>query len=56
MVPLLKELERQGNLGLQPDAPQLAAKASREFQRLEKFLTEYLDSLASPAQLAKTEK
>ena len=53
MVPPLRELERQGNEGLQPNAGQLASDASAEFQRIQSYLTEYLQTHASP-QLAKT--
>jgi CheY-like chemotaxis protein len=54
MVPLLRELERQGNEGLQPNAPQLAADVAREFDRIQSFLTDYLGTHASLPQLAKT--
>jgi HPt (histidine-containing phosphotransfer) domain-containing protein len=53
MVRPLRELERQGNEGLQPSASQLAVDAGREFQRIETFLTRYLESQAA-LQLAKT--
>jgi CheY-like chemotaxis protein/HPt (histidine-containing phosphotransfer) domain-containing protein len=53
MVPPLRELERQGNEGLQPNAGQLAFATTREFQRIQTFLTEYLESQGAP-QLAKT--
>ncbi len=45
MVPMLRELERQGHEGLQPNAGQLAADAQLEFARIQKFLSEYLGSL-----------
>ncbi len=53
MVPPLRELERQGNEGLQLNAGQLASDAGAEFQRIQSFLTEYLETHAPP-QLAKT--
>jgi CheY-like chemotaxis protein len=52
IIPPLRELERQGNEGLQANAGRLAADAGREFQRIQSFLTQYLDSHAPP-QLAK---
>jgi CheY-like chemotaxis protein len=53
MVPLLRELERQGNQGLLPNAPELFAKTKVEFERIHTFLTGYLTT--SPFdQLAKT--
>ena len=54
MIVLLRELERQGNDGLQPNAPQLAQDVNREFERVEKFLADYLKTQAAPPQLAKT--
>ena len=54
IAPLLRELERQGYEGLQPNAPQLALDTSREFERIKTFLINYLNSAASPAQLAST--
>ncbi len=54
IVPLLKELERQGNDGLQPNAPQLTADVSREFDRIQSFLTNYMGTHMAPPQLAKT--
>jgi CheY-like chemotaxis protein/nitrogen-specific signal transduction histidine kinase len=54
MVPLLRELERQGNHGLQPNAAQLAQEVDREFQRIQTFLSAYMETQSSPAQLAKT--
>jgi signal transduction histidine kinase/DNA-binding response OmpR family regulator len=54
MVVLLKELERQGNEGLQPNALHLAQQARQEFERIEKFLVEYLNSPVTPSQLVKT--
>jgi len=54
MVPLLRELERQGAEGLQPNAPQLATEVTREFDRIQSFLTDYLGTHASLPQLAKT--
>ena len=53
IVPSLRELERQGNEGLQSNADQLANDANREFERIQSFLTDYLDTHSSPAQLAK---
>jgi CheY-like chemotaxis protein len=46
ITPLLRELERQGHEGLQPDAPQLAQDTSREFERIKNFLTDYLNTAA----------
>ena len=54
MIGLLKELERQGNEGLQANALQLAQEARQEFERIEKFLVEYLNAPAAPPQLVKT--
>ena len=48
MVPPLRELERQGSEGLQPNAGQLAFEARREFQRIQFFLTSYLESNNAP--------
>jgi CheY-like chemotaxis protein len=42
ITPMLRELERQGHEGLQPNAPQLAQDTSREFERIKNFLTDYL--------------
>jgi len=53
MVPPLRELERQGNEGLQPNADRLAFEAVREFQRIQTFLTCYLESHSAP-RLAKS--
>ncbi len=50
--PLLRELERQGYDGLKPNAPQLVADVSREFDRIQKFLTSYLKTLAPSPELA----
>jgi CheY-like chemotaxis protein len=54
IVPLLRELERQGNEGLQPNAAQLASDVAREFDRIQSFLTDYLGAHAPLPQLAKT--
>jgi len=54
IVPILRELERQGNEGLQPNAAQLAADVAREFDRIQNFLSDYLGAHASLPQLAKT--
>jgi CheY-like chemotaxis protein/HPt (histidine-containing phosphotransfer) domain-containing protein len=54
IVPMLRELERQGGEGLQPNAAQLTADVNREFQRIQTFLSDYLGSHTTPAQLAKT--
>jgi CheY-like chemotaxis protein len=53
MVPLLRELERQGAQGLQPNAPQLSNQVKTEFHCIQQFLSGYLNS-NPPAQLAKT--
>jgi len=55
IAPLLRELERQGFEGLQPNAAQLARDTSREFDRIQAFLTNYLNSSTPPAQLAHSE-
>jgi CheY-like chemotaxis protein len=61
ITPMLRELERQGIEGLQPNAAKLVADASDEFDRINNFLTDYLksaagtNSLAAPAQLAQTQ-
>jgi CheY-like chemotaxis protein len=52
MIVLLRELERQGNEGLQSNAPQLTRDVEREFERIQKFLTDYLNTQVPP-QLAK---
>ncbi|MDB6111858.1 MAG: multi-sensor hybrid histidine kinase, partial [Pedosphaera sp.] len=52
--PLLRELERQGHEGLLSNAPELALSVEREFARIQKFLEDYLQSLPTPVQLAKT--
>jgi CheY-like chemotaxis protein/HPt (histidine-containing phosphotransfer) domain-containing protein len=54
IVPMLRELERQGGEGLQPDAPQLAADITREFERIRSFLSDYLGTHKTLPQLAKT--
>jgi CheY-like chemotaxis protein len=54
IVPLLRELERQGAEGLQPNAAQLAADVAREFHRIQTFLSDYLGAHAPAPQLAKT--
>lgn len=54
MVPLLRELERQGCEGLQSSARQLASDVNREFAQIQKFLEDYLKSLPPLAQLVKT--
>ncbi len=54
IAPLLRELERQGLEGLQPNAPQLAQDTAREFERIKTFLTDYLNSANSAPQLART--
>src|SRR5581483_1333983 len=51
MVAPLRELERQGNDGLEPNAPQLASDVNSEFARIQKFLLDYLKSMPSQAQL-----
>jgi CheY-like chemotaxis protein/HPt (histidine-containing phosphotransfer) domain-containing protein len=54
MVPLLRELERQGYEGKLVNGPQLAREVAVEFQRIRKFLTHYMGSLTPDAQLAKS--
>jgi HPt (histidine-containing phosphotransfer) domain-containing protein len=55
IAPLLRELERQGHEGLQPNAPQLAGETSREFARIQAFLTDYLSTATPSPQLAHSE-
>ncbi len=52
--PLLRELERQGDEGLLPSAPEFAQKASREFERIQQFLNDYLASQPAAEPLAKS--
>jgi CheY-like chemotaxis protein len=52
IVPLLRELERQGNDGLQPSATQLAADVTREFDRIRSFLVNYMNNLPAAESLA----
>ena len=54
IVPLLRELERQGNEGLQPNAAQLATDVASEFNRIQTFLSDYMSTHTSLPQLAKT--
>ncbi len=54
IVPMLRELERQGAEGLQPNAAQLAADVAREFHRIKTFLSDYLGAHAPAPQLART--
>jgi len=49
---ILRELERQAYDGLQPNAPELAANAYREFERIKEFLNDYLKKPGLRAQLA----
>jgi hypothetical protein len=51
---LLRELERQGYEGALTSATELAQEVSLEFDRIQKFLTDYLNSPAPVAQLAKS--
>jgi CheY-like chemotaxis protein len=44
LVPLLREVERQGLEGKLTNAPQLCQEASREFKRIRSFLDAYLAS------------
>ena len=41
LVPLLRELERQGKAGRLSNAQQLCAEAQREFRRTQDFLTKH---------------
>ncbi|HWF18140.1 MAG TPA: response regulator, partial [Verrucomicrobiae bacterium] len=50
ITPMLRELERQGLEGIEPNAPQLAADAHREYERIKSFLTDYLKSSEQLAQ------
>jgi CheY-like chemotaxis protein/HPt (histidine-containing phosphotransfer) domain-containing protein len=50
--PMLRELERQGHEGLELNAAQLVQDVSREFDRIQKFLLDYLKTLAPAPQLA----
>ncbi|MDB6019900.1 MAG: domain S-box [Pedosphaera sp.] len=52
VVPL-RELERQGYEGMLADAPELAQNVTREFDRIRKFLDDYLQSQPVPT-LVKT--
>jgi hypothetical protein len=49
---MLRELERQGYEGLEPNASQLVADVGYEFDRIQKFLTDYMKTQALPPQLA----
>jgi CheY-like chemotaxis protein/HPt (histidine-containing phosphotransfer) domain-containing protein len=51
--PLLRELERQGRDGLESNAPELAARVEREFERIRIFLGDYMQKHLPPAPLAK---
>ncbi len=42
LVPILRELERQGHDGQLTTAPQLSQEAKQEFARICKFLEAYL--------------
>lgn len=53
IVPLLRELERQGYEGKLTTAIELSQEVSREYERIRKFLTNYLNSPAPVVQLAK---
>ncbi|MDB6122734.1 MAG: signal transduction histidine kinase [Pedosphaera sp.] len=53
IVPFLRELERQGYEKALTTAPQLALEVTKEFERIQKFLTDYLNSPALAVQLAK---
>jgi len=52
MSPMLRELERQGYEGLEANAAQLAADVACEFDRIHRFLTDYMKRLARSPQLA----
>jgi CheY-like chemotaxis protein len=52
IVPLLRELERQGSEGLQPSATQLAADVTREFDRIRSYLVNYMNDLPAAESLA----
>ena len=41
LVPLLRELERQGNAGQLTNAEQFCAEAAREFRRIQDFLAKH---------------
>ena len=49
IVPLLRELERQGNEGLLSDAMDLCQKVEKEFERIRLFLENYLQKQTSLA-------
>jgi CheY-like chemotaxis protein len=49
IVPLLRELERQGNEGLLSDAAELCQKVEKEFERIRLFLENYLQKQTSLA-------
>ena len=52
IIPLLRELERQGGEGLQPSATQLVSDVSREFDRIRSFLINYMNNLPTVESLA----
>ncbi len=49
IVPILRELEKQGHDGQLTNASELAESANREFIRIKNFLTEYQNRNSSPA-------
>jgi CheY-like chemotaxis protein/HPt (histidine-containing phosphotransfer) domain-containing protein len=51
--PVLRELERQGHEGLEPDAPELAGKVQQEFDRIREFLEDYVRTQLPPPPLVK---
>jgi CheY-like chemotaxis protein/HPt (histidine-containing phosphotransfer) domain-containing protein len=53
--PMLRELERQGHVGLEANAAQLAEDVAREFDRIDKFLTDYMKRLPRAPQLAENQ-
>jgi len=52
IVPLLRELERQGSEGLQPNAAGLTSDVTHEFDRIRSFLLNYLSNLKETESLA----
>ncbi len=52
IVPLLRELERQGSEGLQSNAANLTSDVTHEFDRIRSFLLNHLNSLKETESLA----
>jgi HPt (histidine-containing phosphotransfer) domain-containing protein len=54
MVPLLRELERQGAEGLLPNASELGQCVTHEFDRIRTFLIAFLETQSAHSLVAKT--